>query len=106
MLRAHIPPTTERTSGQSSKKSAKSKNQIYLFLDLRTNGQNQAKYWEKISLSHGELSMLNTVEVPAVAMADTSHGEHYFTSKILTIQSLPMKKQIHSLPPTGKTRLS
>ena len=54
MLRVHIPPTTERTSGQSSKKSAKSKNQIYLFLDLRTNGQNQAKYWEKISLSHGE----------------------------------------------------
>ena len=54
MYAASFPPTTERTSGQSLKKSAKSKNQIYLFLDLRTNGQNQAKYWEKISLSHGE----------------------------------------------------
>ena len=71
MLRVHIPPTTERTSGQSSKKSAKSKNQIYLFLNLRNDGQNQAKYWEKISLSHGELSMLNTGESPSVENAST-----------------------------------
>ena len=71
MLRVHIPPTTERTSEPSSKKSVKPKNQIYLFLDLRTNGQNQAKYWEKISLSHGELSMLSTGESPSVENVST-----------------------------------
>ena len=101
---------------------------------------------------------LNTVEVPAVAMADTTHGNHYSTSKnshhtvashekantlvasdwkdppvvndapnneptyivrrltptetiiprvkILTTQSLLMKKQIHLWHRTGKTRLS
>lgn len=54
MLRAHIPPTAERISAPFLKKSVKSKIQMYLFLDLRTNGQKPEKSWEKISLSHGE----------------------------------------------------
>ena len=46
------PPTRERTFGQSSKKSAKSKTVKFIFLDLRS-GKTQERFWEIISQSHG-----------------------------------------------------
>lgn len=53
------PPTKERTSDAFSKNSAKSKPQIYLFLNLKS-GQSQEKFWQMVSLSHTGQSMLNT----------------------------------------------
>ncbi len=53
------PPTKGRTSDASSKNSAKSKPQIYLFLNLKS-GQSQEKSWQTVSLSHTGQSMLNT----------------------------------------------
>ena len=64
-------PQAEKISAQSSKKSAKSKTAVYLFLDLRTNGQKQEKSWEKIFLSHGELLMHNISEFPREENAST-----------------------------------
>lgn len=57
-------PTAEKISGQSSKKSAKSKTADYLFLDLRKDGQKPEKSWRMISLLPGEHSMLNTGVYP------------------------------------------
>ena len=52
MYAGHSPPTKEKTSGQSSKKSAKLKTVKFIFLDLRS-GTAPEKFWEIISQSHG-----------------------------------------------------
>lgn len=59
-----IPQTTEKTSAECLKKSAKSKTKQYLSLDLRGNGLTPEVLWETISLSLGELTTLNISESP------------------------------------------
>ena len=65
----HSAVTTERTSEQSSKKSPKSQTKQLLFLDLRkTNGHAPDVSWETDGQSLGELTTLNFVESPNVAV--------------------------------------
>ena len=66
----HFPQITERTSDASSKAFAKPKMKPYQFLKL-INGNPQAKSWEIISPSVGELSMRNTGEFPNEENAST-----------------------------------
>ena len=70
MYAGHSPPTKEKTSGQSSKKSAKSKTVKFIFLDLR-NGKTQERFWEMISQSHGEYSIRLVGEFPKEENAST-----------------------------------
>ena len=65
-----ILPIKERTSGQSSKKSAKSKTVKLIFLNLRS-GTMQERFWEIISQSHGGYLTLNTGEFPREENAST-----------------------------------
>ena len=51
-------PMAEKTSDAFSKSSVRSKNQMFLSLNLQ-NGRKPEKSWEKISLSPTEHSMLN-----------------------------------------------
>ena len=55
--------TKAKTSGQSSKKSAKSRTRSFLFLSLE-NGQTQEKSWQTTSPLHGECSMPSIGEFP------------------------------------------
>ena len=64
------PPIKERTSGQSSKKSAKSKTVKFIFLDLRS-GKTQERLWEMISQLHGEYSTRLVGEFPKEENAST-----------------------------------
>ena len=59
--RSHHSPV--RTSGQSLKKSAKSKTMPFLFLDLRS-GQNPEKSWQTDFRLHGGRLTHNTGESP------------------------------------------
>lgn len=54
MLKGVYPPTTERTSGPSCRKSAISKPMPYLYLDLTRSGTGAALSWEIISPLHGD----------------------------------------------------
>ena len=56
MSQEHSPVTKEKTSVQSSKKSAKSKTSKCLFLNLQS-GKTQEKSWEMVTQSHGDYSM-------------------------------------------------
>ena len=64
------PPTKERTSEQSLKKSAKSKTVKFIFLDLRS-GKTQERFWETISQLHGEYSTRLVGEFPREENAST-----------------------------------
>ena len=67
--------TAEKTSSQSSKRSAPSLTKTFQFLDLRTGyGNLLGAYWETASVLHGESSMRNTSESPSVA-AESSLSE-------------------------------
>ena len=59
----HSPVTRAKTSGQSSKKSAKSKTRAFQFLSLE-NGQPQEKSWQTDSPLHGGCSMRSIGEFP------------------------------------------
>ena len=63
MFVGHSPPTKEKTSGQSSKVSARSKAVKLMRLDLR-NGTTREKFWEMISQSHGEYLTRHVGEFP------------------------------------------
>ena len=60
--------TKAKTSAVSSKRSAKSKKQILLFLNAESGGMRDLS-WEEISPLRGELLMLNTSESPRDADA-------------------------------------
>ena len=64
------PPIKERTSGQSSKKSAKSKTVKFIFLDLRS-GKMQERFWEMIFQLHGGYLTRNTGMSPKEENAST-----------------------------------
>ena len=66
--RVHSVPTVDRTSATSSKRSAKSKKQILLFLNAKSGGMRDLS-WGEISPLRGELLMLNTSESPRDADA-------------------------------------
>ena len=57
------PPTTEKTSAASSKSSARSKPQMYLFLNRRSGKKPEAS-WEMIILSPGEHSTVSIGPFP------------------------------------------
>ena len=57
------PPTAVRTSDVSLKNSVRSKTQIFLSLNLRSEKKPE-KSWEKVSLSHIGRSMLSTGAYP------------------------------------------
>ncbi len=46
MCQEHSARITVKTSGSSSKKSAKSRTEKFLFLDLKSYGQKQERLWE------------------------------------------------------------
>lgn len=58
MFPEHSRQTRARTSGRSLPKSAKSKKNVCLYLNLQ-NGKMQDASWEKASVSHGDSSMLS-----------------------------------------------
>ena len=64
------PPTKEKTSEVSSKKSVKSQMKHFLSLNLR-NGKTQEKSWEKSSHLRGEFLMLSFGESPKDENAST-----------------------------------
>ena len=67
--------TAEKTSSQSSRRSAPSLTKTFQFLDLRTGyGNLLGAYWETASVLHGEPSTRNTSESPSVA-AESSLSE-------------------------------
>ena len=70
MFLEHSPPTKEKTSGQSSKVSARSKAVKLMLLNLRS-GTMPEKFWEMISQSHGGYLTLNTGEFPREENAST-----------------------------------
>ena len=63
MSQVHTRQTRERTSDVSSRASARSKTQMYMFLQLK-NGNLQERSWEMITPLLGEPSMLSTGESP------------------------------------------
>src|SRR5699024_10707511 len=67
---AHLVPTRARTSSPSSKKSARSKDTKFIFLDLR-DGQTPGKLWQPVSVSHGGYLMRSTGESPSAENAST-----------------------------------
>ena len=62
-LLAPTAATTARTSAASSKNSARSKTQVYLFLN-RKSGKKQEASWEMIILSPGEHSTVSIGPFP------------------------------------------
>ena len=84
-----IQATKERTSGQSSRRSAPSKMKPPMFLDLRqVSGILPVPSWEMDGVSLGEHSTLNFGECPSVARESTlsqileaNAPEKYYLSK-------------------------
>ena len=58
MFPAPSPQTKEKISGQSSRRSAKSKTNRCQYLNLQ-NGRMQDASWETVTQSHGDSSMLS-----------------------------------------------
>ena len=58
MSQEHSPQIKEKTSGQSLKKSAKSKTNRCQYLNLQ-NGKMQDASWETVTQLHGDSSMLS-----------------------------------------------
>ena len=63
MSQEHSPQTKEKTSRQSSKKSAKSKTNKCQYLNLQ-NGKMQDASWETVTQLHGDSSMLSIEAFP------------------------------------------
>lgn len=72
MSPAHSQATKVRTSATSSKRSAKSEEKPFLYLNLRRgNGQRLAASWETVTALHGASMMHNIGECPSVAREST-----------------------------------
>lgn len=70
MSQEHSPQTKDKTSKQSSLKSAKSKTAKYLCLNLQS-GKTQEELWETVTVSHGDSLMLSIGVFPREDNAST-----------------------------------
>ena len=69
---AHSQATKARTSALSSKRSAKSEEKPFLYLNLRRgNGQRPDASWETVTALPGASTTLNTGECPSAAREST-----------------------------------
>lgn len=106
--------TTEKTSGQSLKKSAASQTKLPMFLDLRpASGTPAGQYWEKAGLLLGEYSMHSFGESPSVAvesrlsqiLEDNPHPKYFLSAKACQGILRRAERRGKELPPMLKEAL-